>query len=303
MLTPPETVTDNAVLESVRANWLGDAETATHLPVGFGAHHWKVDGAGGTRLFVTLDGLAPRHTEESLEGAYAGAAALAEAGMAAVWPSLPARTGTYTVRLGEYALSTTAWLDGITPTEEQAAEPGHLRDVIAALDVLHGSTPPAGIPVWKPRVGADFPQLTADAVRVPWTAGPLGEQARTAIAARLGDIDRWTARYLALAEQAHQRRDTWVATHGEPHNGNQVRTAERLYFVDWESLALAPRERDLVDLADERTADQAMADLFLLDWRLSEIAEYTTWFTRAHTGDADDVTALEGLHEELRADD
>ncbi|ALG08546.1 phosphotransferase family protein [Kibdelosporangium phytohabitans] len=301
MLTPPDTVTDDAVLGAVRKYWLDDAETATHLPVGFGAHHWKV--TGSRQLFVTLDGLAPRHTDESLEGAYAGAAALAKAGMSAVWPSLPATTGTFTVRLGEQALSAADWLDGVTPTEDQAAEPEHLREVIAALEVLHGSTPPPGIPVWKPRVGAGFPQLTAQAVSEPWTAGPLGEQARTAIAARLDDIAHWTARYLDLAGRAQRQRHTWAATHGEPHNDNQVRSAQRLYFVDWESLALAPRERDLVDLAGSVDADPAMIELFRLDWRLSEIAEYTTWFTRAHTGDVDDVTALDGLHEELRADD
>ncbi|ONI75182.1 aminoglycoside phosphotransferase [Actinosynnema sp. ALI-1.44] len=301
MLTPPDTVTDDAVLEAVRKYWLDDAETATHLPVGFGAHHWKV--VGGRQLFVTLDGLAPRHTDESLEGAYAGAAALAKAGMSAVWPPLPATTGTFTVRLGEQALSVTAWLDGITPTEVQAAEPGHLREVIAALDVLHGSTPPPGIPVWTPPVGADFSDRTARAVSEPWTAGPLGEEARTAIAARLDDIGRWTTRYLQLTEQAQRQRHTWVATHGEPHNDNQVVAGGRLVFVDWESLALAPRERDLVDLVGSVDADQAMIELFRLDWRLSEIAEYTTWFTRAHTGDVDDVTALGGLHEELQAGD
>nr|WP_198151813.1 hypothetical protein [Kibdelosporangium sp. MJ126-NF4]CEL19896.1 hypothetical protein [Kibdelosporangium sp. MJ126-NF4]CTQ97120.1 hypothetical protein [Kibdelosporangium sp. MJ126-NF4] len=260
MLTPPDSVTDDAVLDSVREHWLDDAEKAVHLPVGFGAHHWQVRGSSRRQLFVTLDALAPRHTERSLEGAYAGAAALAAAGLESVWPSLPASTGTFTIRLGDGALSATAWLDGHTPTEEEGTEPDHLRHVLAALDALHGSTPPPGIPVWKPRVDIDFPAQIARTVREPWTAGPLGEDARVAISARLDDIGRWTTRYLDLTEQARRDRATWVATHGEPHHRNQIRTPERLWFVDWESLALAPRERDLVDYGGA-TARQPMVEL------------------------------------------
>jgi rifampicin monooxygenase len=101
VLTPPERVADADVLAAVRRHWLEGAVTAVHLSVGFGAHHWEVAHDAGRRLFVTLDALGSRHTMASLEGAYAGAAALARAGLRAVWPSLPARSGTFTVRFGE----------------------------------------------------------------------------------------------------------------------------------------------------------------------------------------------------------
>ncbi|MER6529606.1 hypothetical protein [Streptomyces sp. NPDC001508] len=42
-----------------------------------------------------------------------------------------------------------------------------------------------------------------------------------------------------------------------------------------------------------------MVELFALDWRLSEIAEYARWFAAPHTGTDDDRTALAGLYEEL----
>lgn len=42
-----------------------------------------------------------------------------------------------------------------------------------------------------------------------------------------------------------------------------------------------------------------MLELFTLDWRLSEVAEYARWFAAAHIGTEDDHTALEGLYEEL----
>ena len=99
-----------------------------------------------------------------------------------------------------------------------------------------------------------------------------------------------------------------MATHGEPHFANQVVTPDGLRLVDWESLALAPRERDLVDTVDigAATADalgarEPMLELFRLDWRLSEIDVYAAWFSGPHGSSSDDRTALDGLHEELRA--
>jgi spectinomycin phosphotransferase len=126
------------------------------------------------------------------------------------------------------------------------------------------------------------------------------------LAGRCDAVARWTARYLDLAEAALARRDTWVPTHGEPHHANQVVGPGGLRFVDWESLALAPRERDCARLLDTPAGaalapDPLLTDLFVLDWRLAEIAEYARWFAAPHTGNEDDRTALAGLREELSA--
>ena len=103
---PPAGVAGADVLAAVRTNWDPDLDTVEHLPVGFGAHHWVALASGRRRLFVTLDGLLPRHTPESLEGAYAGAAALADQGLEFVVASLPSR-GHYTQPFGDGALSAT----------------------------------------------------------------------------------------------------------------------------------------------------------------------------------------------------
>ncbi|MCP2169954.1 spectinomycin phosphotransferase [Goodfellowiella coeruleoviolacea] len=305
MLSRPESVTDESVRQAVQHHWSVAASEISYLAVGFGAHHWRVGGAQ-RQLFVTLDELAPRHTTESLENAYAGAAVLAASGLEFVWPSLPATSGRFTVDFAGTggALSVTPWLTGTTPSEAEAAEPAHLREVIALLDRLHRARPPAGLRRWRPRVDADFPRQLAAATARPWLAGPLGEQARTAIRAELDQIGRWTDRYRELAAVAQRHQDRWVPTHGEPHHANQVVTSGGVVLVDWESLMLAPRERDLADLieagaADDLDPDWAMVELFALDWRLAEIGEYTRWFTRAHSGNEDDHVALEGLREEL----
>jgi spectinomycin phosphotransferase len=73
--------------------------------------------------------------------------------------------------------------------------------------------------------------------------------------------------------------------------------------VDWESLKLAPPERDLQVLLDtgEATvdADRRMVELFDLDWRLDEIDQYSTWFATEHADSADDRIAFGDLLHEL----
>ncbi|KPC92971.1 aminoglycoside phosphotransferase [Streptomyces sp. NRRL F-6602] len=307
MFTRPASTTDETIARAVAAHWLtgADAVEVTHLPWGFGAHHWRADG-GGRTLFATLDEPSPRHTAASLEAAYTGAAALAAAGLEVVCAPVPAATGRFTVDIGTGLLSATPWLEGRSPGQEEAREPGHVHKVVAAVTALHRSTPPDGLPRWAPKVGPAFAdELRARTAR-PWSSGPLAEEARTALAEHCDAVARWTQRYLRLAERARSARDTWVPTHGEPHFANQVVGPDGLKLVDWESLALAPRERDHTALlaagADGLDSDAEMLELFALDWRLSEIVEYAQWFEAPHTGNDDDRTALEGLHEELAAD-
>ncbi|WP_249025487.1 phosphotransferase family protein [Streptomyces sparsogenes] len=305
VLSPPPFIDNEAIASAVAAHWLPEAAGADYLPWGFGAHHWRVAG-GGTTLFVTLDQVEPRHTAASLEAAYAGAAALAATGMDTVCAPLPARSGRFTVDVGVGVLSVTPWLEGRSPTEAEAREPRHVGQIIDALAALHHAAPPDGLRHWAPRVGPAFADELRGRTARPWRSGPLAEEARTTIVACHGAIEDWTGRYHELANIALTRRDSWVPTHGEPHNDNQVVGVHGLKLVDWESLALAPRERDYADLleagvADRLDPDPAMVELFSLDWRLSEIDEYSRWFAAPHTGTEDDHTALEGLREELSA--
>ena len=93
-----------------------------------------------------------------------------------------------------------------------------------------------------------------------------------------------------------------MSTHGEPHSDNQLLTATGRYLVDWESLKLAPRERDLRDLVDAGAtveADPDMLELFDLEWRLDEVDQYIAWFAAEHDGTEDDRIAFDDLMHEL----
>jgi Phosphotransferase enzyme family len=60
-----------------------------------------------------------------------------------------------------------------------------------------------------------------------------------------------------LAAQARRRPDRMVPTHGEPHQGNFLQVGSRWMLVDWDTVLIAPPERDLwlLDPGDGSIAD------------------------------------------------
>jgi spectinomycin phosphotransferase len=293
----PPHVDDAHLLAEVRRTWDTDVDAVEHLPLGFGAHHWAAYVDGSPRLFVTLDRLEPKRTAASLEAAYAGAAALHTAGLEFVLPSIAGADGSFTRPFADGALSCTPWRHG-TPGGEL-----DLAWTTEALRRLHRTTPPPGLPLWRPLVGRDFAQRTAALADRTWGPGPYADPAREAVRGHLADLAVWTARYHDLAVDVRGR--TWVATHGEADEGNQLLTAEGRLLVDWESLKLAPAELDLRTLVDAGAdpddvgAERRMLELFDLEWRLSEISEFAAWCAAPHDGTADDEIAFGGLLYEL----
>jgi spectinomycin phosphotransferase len=287
---PPEDVADHEILTAVRDAWLPSADAVEHLPVGFGAYHWQALCEGEPQLFVTLDSLANRHDARSLHAAYAGAARLAADGLEFVHANLDP----VTVVLGAGVLSASRWREG------EVRERLDLAETAAMLTRLHAATVD-DLPRWRPLVRADFATGLRARLERTWDAGPFATQARTALHDRLDAIGEWTERYHAMAERA--RGERWVPTHGEPHERNQLVTPDGTLLVDWESLKLAPRERDLRVLVDaganELDVRWPVVEMFDLEWRLDEISQYADWFESPHTGNASDRVALGGLLEEL----
>ncbi|HWD78238.1 MAG TPA: phosphotransferase, partial [Kribbella sp.] len=108
-------------------------------------------------------------------------------------------------------------------------------------------------------------------------------------------------RYDALVREVEAADEPWVVTHGEPHSANVVRTNGEMRLVDWETVRLAPRERDLVGVlggpADVLPAYQSEAglvspraaamELFDAWWPLAEIASYVQLFRQPHVDSED----------------
>lgn len=303
MRTPPESPLADDVLRLVRSAWEPDAARATYLPVGFGAHHWRIDAPSGPALFATLDVPTGFRTTPLTRAAYRGVVELAEAGFSgAVVPRLTA-TGDVAVTAGNGLLSVTPWLDGRSPDEVEARGSAHALRVAALLADLHRCPAPPSAPTWTPRVASGFAERLMTKLSEPWTAGPLSEEAHRTISRARGDLPEWERRYGRLVAHARSRRHLWVPTHGEPHHANQFLDDHGLRLVDWETLAIAPPERDIRDLPEEArgdfTIDERLLELFDLEWRLMEIEEYTQWFMAPHSGSEDDLIALDGLREEI----
>lgn len=303
MREPPDDVTPADVLRAVREHWDADVTEAEHLPVGFGAHHWVASVGGRRAWFVTLDALLPRHTTESLEAAYAGAARLASR-LDFVLACLPTHRGGFTVPFAGGALSVAPWLDGSSGDRSWTED--DTRSTAAMLTRLHTAEAP-DLPAWRPLLAQPgvFADELARSTAQPWDGGPYGEPARQALDQALGDIRHWAHRYDDLARTALEHEDAWVPTHGEPDGSNQLLAHGHRFLIDWESLRRAPRERDLWALGPgwqqgyDAPVDTALLELFDLEWRLAEIAEFAGWFCAPHADGENEAEAFHALLGEL----
>jgi hypothetical protein len=90
-----------------------------------------------------------------------------------------------------------------------------------------------------------------------WSGGPYTELARQLIRDRTAHLDETFARYDALVPHVLSTVDSWVVTHGEPHAGNVMTLDGDIALIDWDTLALAPRERDLWMIEPHDAHDRA----------------------------------------------
>ena len=135
-----------------------------------------------------------------------------------------------------------------------------------------------------------------------WNGGPFSEPARALLGVHKDAVIALLASFDRLATEVATRSRDYVITHGEPHSGNVMRVGEKLFLVDWDTVALAPPERDLCmvasDSGDElalyfdltgRAVDQAAMSLYCTRWRLDDIALFVRMFRSSHatTDDTD----------------
>ncbi len=311
MRAPPEGIDSDDVAAALADGWGFDVAETEYAPVGAGSYHWLVRARDGTPAFVTVDDLDAKpwlgETRDdvfaNLLCAFATAVALRDAGLEFVVAPFRTTNGDTVYRLGpQHAVALFPFLDGAAGEFGPHAEDAR-ADVVAMLARLHGTTPAGPAPRV---VGLDVPgrrQLEAALREVgePWTGGPFSEPARHALAAISSDV----AELLAFADRlAADVRSDWVVTHGEPHAGNVLTAGERRLLVDWDTVALAPPERDLwqvVETADDKTAyteatgyeiDETALSFFRTAWDLDDLAAYLNVLRMPHAENEDTTFAL-----------
>lgn len=301
MREPPVGLSDATVAAALSDGWGIPVAEIAHLPWGFGSWHWRV-GVAGRQWFVTADELDHDDRLHELAATYRAARELHEAGLDLVVPVQATPAGHVVLQRGRFALSVAGWVEGAR-ADADLDEAG-IAATLAMVDRLHAMAPPASTLVWEHRLpwrrDLEAMQLL---LRDPWDGGPLSAEAQGYLGDHAAHIPDWLQRYDERVRLALARRGTWVVTHGEPGPHNQLSTASGQRLVDWESMRVAPAERDASDLVRAGHlpdwADPDLVELFDLYWRLCEIGAYAAWLRGRHTGSADDRIALGGLRAEL----
>ena len=322
MRDEPKDLPHAALADVLQRHWGIDTQRLEYVALGAGSWHWIAEESGQRRWFVTADSLqppelgterTPKHVFADLRAAYETAAALRGCGLAFVVAPVADQTGQQVRRASPH------WAVAVFPyVEGDACGPGEWtkEDTCAYAAGLVGQLHATNLSTPARRWQAAIPHRITfskaiDKLDRPWTRGPYGERVRALLASRRQEVEALFARYDHLADaMAANDAQPRVITHGEPHSANFIRDADgRLHLIDWDTVCIAPRERDLTALliddpdvlaAYQRTAGRhaprpEMMELFHLRWVLSEICEYVTRFRGPHGDGLDDRTSFEEL--------
>jgi spectinomycin phosphotransferase len=310
MYSEPRDLARTDLVRALARHWAIDADRLEYVPVGFGSHHWEAVGPDGARWFVSVDdlraghhgGRAPEQVFAALDHAFRAAAALRDhAGLEFV--QAPTRGGGAVLHRidARYAIRVEPFLDG---------EAGESGDYEHAADRRRVGRLVGRLHVASPRISAELPgredftlpgrgelEAAIGLLDTPWAGGPFAEPARRLLQEHAGRLRERLRTYDQRAAAVLDDQGTWVVTHGEPHSANVLRTPDGgLRLLDWDTLLIGPRERDLwMVLDDDLTGWEQYRDvagdvdlntqtlaLYRERWALAEICIYVGEFRRPH---------------------
>jgi spectinomycin phosphotransferase len=329
----PAGVTERDLVHALADGWGLAAETLRYAPVGGGSYHWVVTSGPGEQWFVTVDDLDDKGwLGRTRPAVFAGLRAALDAalrlrrdvGLAFVAAPVPARDGQTVRPLGDaHTVTVFPFLHG-TPGEWDKPLPApDLDELMAMLAALH-RVDPAVVRLQRREVELSWPDDLELALRElgrPWTGGPFAEPARELLAGAAGPVRRGLdtlGRWIGATAAA----DNLVITHGEPHPGNIIRVASdgdsaagaagpaggAIMLIDWDTVGLAPPERDLWMVATEtgaelrryteltgRPVDMAAMELYRLRWALDDLSCFVRDLRTPHRRTPGTEHAWQGL--------
>jgi hypothetical protein len=314
VFTRPSSLSDAVIADAVADRWGREVDRVEYAPVGFGSHHWLVGTAGGWEVFVTVDDLAAKVDVpgeplelpyERLDAAFTTSRRLADIGCAFVVAPMRDRDGHVLHRLDAgYTIACFAFIDGEVGEHGAYRSEQDRTTVARHLVTLHRlDRALVGSCRIEDFVLANRDELVAALGQVdePWDSGPFAASAGNLLRSNAGDVARLLDRHDELVAAARASQHDWAITHGEPHGANALTTSQGLVLIDWDTVLVAPRERDVWHLDPDDTAaaglylavggaplDESLLELYRIQWDLSEIAGYTTLLRGPHE-DTDDV--------------
>jgi spectinomycin phosphotransferase len=300
MQDKPAGVTEAMLVTALRDGWGIEAREIVYLPVGAGGYHWRVD----DRWFLTVTGAEPAPLERALRTAQtlhrdAGLEFVLAPEGVPLRPVGPRQT-----------LSVFRLVEGVAG--DFGRHTGDRAEVVDMLAALHRATP--RVRDLAPPDDRRLPGRETLTWPLP-AAGPYSEPARDLLAVHAAKIGRWLSELDRLAAEIPPV--PLVVTHGEPHPANILTTPTGTLLIDWDTVRIAPPERDLWHLADDPFAEAdpagdkaltryaeatghqisaAALAFYRLTWILADIAAYTADLRAPHTEGGDAEDALHGLH-------
>ena len=317
MLTPPDGVPETALAPMLERWWGLAAASVQYQAVGWGSHHWDVTDTAGRRWFVTLDELEHKRRSADepltagfgrLRAALAAARDLRDGGASFVVAPVPTADGEPVARVSDgYGVAVYPFIDGERFGWGEFSSPEHRLGVLGLVAAVH--TAPAAA---RRHARADdyavphrddLEAACAPAGEAP-DCGPYARSAALLMKQHAAPVGRLLARYDRLVRQARARGTAAVLTHGEPHPGNTMRTADGWLLIDWDTALVAPPERDLWSLdpgdgsileayarATGVRPQPYLLDLYRLQWDIADVAMEVSRFRRPHAGSIDDDEA------------
>ncbi|MGN6794490.1 MAG: phosphotransferase [Streptosporangiaceae bacterium] len=319
--TPPADLDTKIVAEAAASDWGLRLTGLSYVALGGGSHHWTARTPGGVTYFLTVDDLLDKpwlgtDAESAflgLAGTFGAARTLRErAGLPFVLAPVPADDGQAVRRLTtRYSLAVFPFVVGQTGRWGDDLAPADRDRILRMVAELHKATPAVRSLV-KRRDSEVYEREDLEkalgALDEPWDGGPFSEPARQALAGQISVVAGWLAEFDRLAAHVAGSRAGLVITHGEPHGGNIMRVGDELLLIDWDTVALAPPERDLWMLDDgspdaltaytdaaARTVDARTVSYYRFAWRLADLAGFTRVLRSAHQRDGNTEHAWASL--------
>jgi Phosphotransferase enzyme family len=318
VLTPPTNLHDTDLKEVIEQAWGIAVASLEYRPVGFGSHHWEVTDNQGLRHFVTVDELSSesRLGDEvsalglHLRQALAVASDLRAFGCRFVVAPMATKAHSLFVQIDSYVVALFPFIEGQSFSFEEPFGEAERDQVLELVVALH-TVPIAAIRP-PPTDGFVVPwldQLDRSTHHEAGSIGPHSGVASQLLIENEAEIRGLVNRYRALVARYRSDPGPVVVTHGEIHPGNVMATSKGWFIVDWDTVLLAPSERDLWRLvqgngsvlraymdATGTAAREWLVDLYAVRWDLSEIASFASELRKPHEDTEDSRKALEILH-------
>jgi spectinomycin phosphotransferase len=323
----PADFDDSDVVHALAEGWGIVADSAEHLAVGFGSYHWIVTDEGQQRFFVTVDDLGTKAwLGDTCDDAFAGlrkafdtALVLRDkAGLEFVLAPLPASDGESARRVGQcHSVALFPFVDGEAGDFSDSTDAQRRAEMVHLLVRLHQATPslPMGQPLELGFAGRAGLEAAMGGVTQAWNTGPYAEPARSWLAGHIDHLGRLLDDFDDVVRTVAATQVSPVITHGEPHPGNVLHSSDELLLIDWDTVALAPPERDLWLLATDSGEAAALyrdatghevnsgaVSLYRQAWDLADIAVYLDQFRSPHLQTADTEEAWTYLENSIRLD-